>query len=399
MKVIDSKNNVVVNDNGIIFIPNRRFMSPEEIKQLEKIVSVIEVKYSPLINTKKTEALGNFYPTKRKPNIFHVFEDKDIIKQFPNTKGYIYQDIIPLIKEIPERFRGFGVNIYPFIERIEIKKLDDGMIMEAAKISNKYESGGKYIQNSELIKFAYPVLFFNDKTIEFKTKDNVKRSYSNFVKNSYYNLLHELKHAENSFLVRKIIQSEGISYESLIDLCAYDEISAEFQSLLYRIADHLKGKYENSSVPLVERLFKHIKTYDNYFYHLKEVFNFIFDDHYRNLMKNGYTLNYFETHSFDYIKDFACKENFKKCYANKDSFEKIKCGFFDFEIYNPETKKMDLVNCSNYFQSMNFPKTSLLKLKKFLNKEIEKQKKLRNEENISSDLVKRITKFHLQNMK
>ena len=271
MKVIDSKNNVVVNDNGIIFIPNRRFMSSKEIEQLEKI--------------------------------------------------------------------------------------------------------------------------------EYKTKDSVKKSYSNFVKQSYYHLLHELKHAENDFIAKKIIQSNGVSYENLVDLCAYDKISAEFQSLFYRVADYLKGDYDASCVPLVERLFKHIKTYDNYFYHLKEVFNFIFDDHYRNLIENVYTLSYFETHSFDYIKDFACKENFKKSYADKDSFEKIKCGFFDFEIYNPETKKMELVNCANYFQSMNFPKTSILKVKKFLNKEIKKQKKLRKQENISNELVKRITKFHLENMK
>ncbi|MBR1544964.1 MAG: hypothetical protein IJ638_03410, partial [Alphaproteobacteria bacterium] len=206
------------------------------------------------------------------------------------------------------------------------------------------------IENKILL--YYPVLLHEKNTKDFiETEQMSALAYTRIVQDeTFYSLLHELRHAYNSQLIQKFSENKGISYTDLFEFAFFDEFSAEFSSMCARINNHYLYGYNflfegNSLCKNINKIlcnnnnnkdeiFQKIKTY---------LYNYI-----KNGQKNqNYDTLYFLQTVKTYMNILQSK-NLAKNQISEENFNSLKSKMLTFDLYNPQTKKLDSIDFSKY---------------------------------------------------
>lgn len=406
MQLIDSKNNIYINENAYCFVAYDK-LSEEEVVSLDNENSLDGIFQHVVIDVEKTLMLHLNPPVFNKVS----FEKpEDMTSKFISDAKSIYGDKVSVLTNdidfsqyILPRFRNLSVKVEKSLDFFKVYKTKEGIELKLKRpaIQAFFNSfiRGFFDTYTNTIKIAYPIFFIDAFSKSNKNRlDNLLDKFFNEFCNEIYliifTFIHELKHAFDENILLEVLRDKKISIEDFLKLEMYSEKSAEIQSILYRVAEYEKsGRKKDYFSSFIE----------NYGDNYKDVRHFIVNDGYwkdkENFFKAVYSsfLNNYGTDSFKYIldnaKDFVsvCPlENVVPKTLDNSVYLELKKKKLSFDIYNPETKQWELQDWSDMFEEPVVNKRMLSKFTKFLEKEKVRNKEVQTNSSISDDVIKKV---------
>ena len=363
MKYINNHRKIYINDHNIP-IAVKKPLTKEQMEKLDVAFGIGEI-----LRIKEYENFKDFvdYNDTRYINLTRFISNKSntiniplyneikpmLKKQFDSDEyGFWYCNMNEIIKNsIPERFENLDVNLSYFFDNIAI----DFKTHSASRFDKTIRRGGMYYSTINKIDFKYPIFVFNaeemDKNKEYNT-NFLSSFYAEFVNDSLCFLIHELKHAFNEHTASNLLRYKKISLYDRLKLIKYEEYSAEMEAIFNLI--NKKKAVENyinfPSSLRYKNILNYVDTHKNYYENLPEFINFV-----KQEVEEKFLKTFSDTYNEEYyLKDVALQiAQFPNNFANKSDenvYKTLKKSSLTFEIFNPKTRKTELVDLSSYFK-------------------------------------------------
>ena len=193
-----------------------------------------------------------------------------------------------------------------------------------------------------------------------------------------------MKHALNAYNFIKVSKEKNISPYDYLRLKMYDECSAEMEAIFSFINNReMVKKYIPIPIEYIEyypNIVNYIKTHENYYNNLPEFVKIVKKD-LEEIFLPLYKKEYYLELTTDRIGQFPNEFSNK---SDSDSYNIIKKEMLTFEIFNPNTRKDELIDLSSYFDDYEISsKDKYIITKKYrkaknLKRELENTTKLSN---------------------
>ena len=401
MKYINDSRKVYINDYNIP-VAVKTTLTPKQKEKLDSVFGIGEIlepeqynQFKDFVDYKSTRYLNLTQFMSDNPNVINIpsfDETLSIVRHKfndPNYSFYFY-DANELVKNsIPKRFENLGLNISYIFDYININF--EYHCLEYLDKEDKI--AGHYYPTANKIDFKFPIFLFDEKEKKKNEACNtnfLSSLYSQFIDDSLRHLTHELKHAYNRHNMVKLLRYKKISPYDYLKLCKYSEYSAEMEAVFNFINKKEMVKYIDFPVSPLRygNLVNYAKTYEIYYDNLPEFINFVKREVEKRFLK---TLNTIYTDDY-YLKNTTTNiTQFPNHFADKSDdkiYETLKKNSLSFEIFNPHTRQIELVDLSSYFKD----KEITSKEKYILDKQFRKAKRiiksLKKENKVSNKTLK-----------
>ncbi len=358
MKCINSKKNIYINSNGIVFATKKKNLTQNDFESLDKISNMTSIFDNSLIDANKSNAIGYIHTLKSSSNTTELLTDEIIKKALPNNKNEFFyinsKNSYEYLKyNIPEYLQNLGVTIEEvpcFYEKEFDTNNKDEFYFK--KITNTENCSGFFNAKDNKVILFYPVFIYEKLPKDFIKKENEAITiYVDLIKDeTFYTLLHELRHTYNFRLLQKYSLEKGLAHTDLIEYMILDEISAEFSSICARINNAYLNGYQLSikadSVLLkdIEKILE-INSMENSNNETKidTISEYIKD--FLSVGEEHYNLSLWTMIAQQYLSSFSYK-NFKRNQLTEQNFNQLKSKMMTFDLYNPKTQKIEHIDIS-----------------------------------------------------